>query len=489
MRFRLKKATVIALTGVIMAQAALTGCGKKTVDYEVDGNSTQKGGEQTGTSDRAGIGGKLGVPESCNETINTGNSTLGSITINCESIQTPDADKMDVIYFTPHSFTNEDKKNMAEALFDKEKGIYLHDYEHRIKSEIQEEIDGYKEQIEIAQAEGDTSWITFLEDEIKNLETELAAAPESYPDAGDYSGDAFLGTIDEVSYYLNIYSYGGDAEENIMAKGAMTGMGSNVSFGAEKEDISVRPYEGASGGYMTEWADEGGELGANMSSITAEEAENIVLDFLADLGITDVVMTSHTDLYWQYYDENGETLATEADGYVINCLRAVNGSAIYSGRVYNVDNLQLDNGWMNMPVEAFSFYVYDGKVVRANWEQIFSQPDSADENVELLPYEQIIEKANTEMAKYYEKYPTRYKKVEFNDMRLTYYLVSDGEGKCKYIPVWVFSQYEEYTDSDNSDAPEQLVIMNATDGSVVDIIEEAKALGCYEDYSAEIKIN
>ncbi len=470
----IKKAAVIALAGLMMAQTALTGCGKKEVDYNLEGSSNQDGGEKTGTSDRAGIGGKLGVPESCNETINVGNSTLGSITINCESIQTPDADKMDIAHFTPYSFSNEDKKKIAEALFDKEKGIYLDDYEHRIKSDIQEQIDWTKKEIENAQENGDSSWAASLEEEIKSLEAELAEAPDTYPDAGDYSGESFLGTKEDIEYSLSMFNYSEDEE-------GMTGMGAYVYFGV-KDDLSLRPYEGASGGYMTDYAEQGDIAGANKSSITAEEAEELAGNFLADMGVTDIVKTKTSDLYWMYYDENGDTVANEADGYAISYARAVGGSPTYGGRTYNVDNLQQINGWIDIPVETYSISVYDGKVVQASWQQIYSQADSVEENVDLLSYEQIIEKANTEMAKYYEQYPTRYKNVEFNDMRLTYYLVSDGEGKCKYLPVWVFSQYEEYTDSDGSDTPTQLLIMNAMDGTIIDIIEEAKALGCYQEY-------
>jgi len=479
-KFNAKKAAVIALAGLMMAQTALTGCGKKTVDYDLENNSGKGNGENSGESDRAGIGGKLGVPESCNETIDVGNSTLGSITINCENIQTPDADKMNVAHFTPYTVTKEDKKRIAEALFEKDKGIYLYDYENLPKSELQKLIDSYKQQIESAQESGDDGWTSYLEEEIKDLEQKLASAPDTYPDAGDYSGEGFIGTIGDIEYSLGMSSYGEDNED----EEDMTGMGSYIYFGP-KDILTLRPYEGASGGYMTEWAGDGSEeTGANMSSMSAEEAEDIAGKFLADLGITDVVKTTTSDLYWSYYnDVNGEDIAKEIDGYCIVYSKAVAGSPTYNGRIYNVDNLQQNNGWADIPVESYTLYVYDGKVVQADWEQIFGQADSVEENVELLSYEQIIEKANTEMGKYYEKYATRYKNIEFNDVRLTYYMVSDGDKKCKYIPVWVFSQYEERVDYDGSSQPEQIVIMNAMDGTVIDIIEEAKALGCYEEWN------
>ncbi len=479
----LKKAAVIALAGLMMAQTALTGCGKKTVDYDLEGNankgdsSNQNDGGKTNTSSGGRIGDRLGIPKSCNETIDVGNSTVGSITINDDEIEIPDADKMNVAHFTPYSFTKEDKKKIAETLFEKDKGIYLYDYENRIKSEIQAQIDSDKQQIEQAEADGDASWAAYLEEEISQLEKDLASAPDTYPEAGDYDGDGFIGMIGDTEYTLGMYSYGAEEDEGGV------GMGSYVYF-SPKDALTLRPHEGATGGYMTAFAsDEMQDLGANMSSMTAEEAEDIAVNFLAEIGITDVVKAETSDLYWSYYSENEGESATEIDGYSVIFSRAIAGSKTYSGYISSADNLQQNNGWVNIPVERFSLYIYDGRVAEANWEQVFGQADSVDENVELLSYEQMIEKANTEMAKYYEKYPTRYKKIEFNDVRLTYYVVSDGDGKCKYIPVWVFSQYEEYTDYDGSDSPEQIVILNAMDGTFIDLIEEAKKLGCYDDFS------
>ena len=42
-----KKAAVIALAGLMMAQTALTGCGKKTVDYDLENNSGKGNGENS----------------------------------------------------------------------------------------------------------------------------------------------------------------------------------------------------------------------------------------------------------------------------------------------------------------------------------------------------------------------------------------------------------------------------------------------------------
>ncbi len=479
-RNKIKKAAVIALAGLMMTQAALTGCGKKTVDYNVDGTTDENGENNNGNkSDKGGIAGKLGIPDSINETIDVGTSGLGKITINCEEPKIPEIDKMVVAHYTPITMSNEDKKKIAETLFEKDKGIYVYDYENRTKDDIQKEIDWYKTQIDETKANGDSEYLTYLEEEVSNLENKLAEAPETYPDAGDYSGDIFRGTVDGVTYSLSMDSSSGED---------MVGMGSSVYFSSENA-LYIRPYEGATYGYVDSYVDPystvDAETTVNGSSISIEEAEEIAERFLDNIGASDLVKINSNDAFWVYYNNDGEELAREADGYYFEYSRAISGTSTYSGNLWSVDNLNQIDGWINLPIETYRVIVYDGRIIEASWQQIFGSADST-EDVELLSYDAIIEKANTEISKYYEKYQPKYKNVEFNDARLTYYLVSDDGGKCKYIPVWIFSQYEEYMDMDNSNDPVQLVIINAIDGSVIDIVEEAKKLGCFEDYSNSI---
>ena len=97
-----------------------------------------------------------------------------------------------------------------------------------------------------------------------------------------------------------------------------------------------------------------------------------------------------------------------------------------------------------------------------------------------------MEKANTNIAEYYTTYPTRYKKVEFNDMKLAYYLEkTDEDGVFKYVPAWILSQYEDMEDSNNANYPTQMVVLDATDGSVIDLLELSKSLGTYQNYDTD----
>lgn len=472
---KLKKAVVVAAAGIMLMQTTFTGCGKKDVDYNVNGNQSQSSSDEKGISSEGGIAGKLGIPESCNETIDVGNSGIESIVINDTEIQIPDTDKMNVEHFTAKAVDNEEKKRIAETLFEKDKGIYLFDEEKQTKSDIEEQIGIYKSMIEEAQENGNDAWATYLESEVKGLESQLAAAPDTYPEAGNYEGELFLGVKNDMDYLLGVV----DCQDN----SDVPGLGTYVYFGPKLEFLTLRPYEGASFAYCSEYDDMGNGVSANTSKMTKEEAEEIAEAFISDIGIKGIIKTETTDLIWEYLSADGMVLATESDGYVVRYSRAVSNTTTYTAGFDNVDNLQTDNGYIEPPVEKYSIYVYDGKIITANWTQIATEADSVEENVELLSYEQMIEKANTEIPKYFEKYSTRYKNIEFNDLRLTYYVVSDGENHYKYIPVWVFAAYTELQNSDGASRPEQLVIMNAMDGSVIDILEDAKTMGCYEEYN------
>ncbi len=472
---KLKKAAVVAITGVMMAQTLLTGCGKKSVDYNVDGNQGQTSDDGKGTSSRNGIGDRLGIPEGCDETIEVGNSGISSITLKDDEIIVPDTDKMNVEHFTLSPVDNTEKQRIAETIFEKDKGIYEFDQEHMTKSDIEEQINLYKSMASDSQGDDNNMMGTYLDSEIERLEGELAKAPDAYPEAGDYSGEMFVGTIGDTQYIMGIM----DSQNN----DDIPAIGTYVYFGPKLDYMFLRPKDGAAIAYCSEYDDMGNGVSANESKMTKEEAEEIAGKFMSDVGIKGMVNTETSDLIWEYVSSSGMPVASESDGYVVVYTRGIANASSYSDELYEVDNLQTEDGMVNAPTERYSVYVYDGKVITARWSQIALEADSVEENVDILSYEQMLEKANTEIGKYYEKYPTRYKNVEFNDVRLTYYIVPDGDKKYKYIPVWVFGQYPELQNTSGTKRPEQVVIMNAMDGSIIDILEDAKEMGCYETYN------
>ena len=141
---------------------------------------------------------------------------------------------------------------------------------------------------------------------------------------------------------------------------------------------------------------------------------------------------------------------------------------------------------VSIPSEKCEVYVDSNGVISANWVNYFEITDKT-ESKDLLSFDELLKKANTNIAEYYTTYPTRYKKVEFNDMKLAYYLEkTDEDGVFKYVPAWILTQYEDMADeSNNADYPDQMVVLDATDGSVIDLLELSKSLGTYQNYDTD----
>lgn len=74
---------------------------------------------------------------------------------------------------------------------------------------------------------------------------------------------------------------------------------------------------------------------------------------------------------------------------------------------------------------------------------------------------------------YASKHDSADSDIEFNDVRLTYYFVKDGEG-YKYTPVWVFAQCEaspEAEDGIDRENPIHLIMLDATNGEFINLME------------------
>ena len=166
--------------------------------------------------------------------------------------------------------------------------------------------------------------------------------------------------------------------------------------------------------------------------------------------------------------------------------RSINNQPTASAEVWNVDNLMQDDASVSIPSEKCEVYVDSNGVISANWVNYFEITDKT-ESKDLLSFDELLKKANTNIAEYYTTYPTRYKKVEFNDMKLAYYLEkTDEDGVFKYVPAWILTQYEDMADeSNNADYPDQMVVLDATDGSVIDLLELSKSLGTYQNYDTD----
>jgi len=230
--------------------------------------------------------------------------------------------------------------------------------------------------------------------------------------------------------------------------------------------------------YNTGLGDEYGELESDINecSLSVDEARQIAEEFLSKIGGSDAILQSESDLCWLYRNDGSsdQNLPTVVDGYSFEYIRSVMDQPVSDVAVWTADNLRQANGFVNVPIEKYTIQVDANGVIDALWNS-YLEADGSPQAVELLSFDEMLKKANESIAAYYTKYPTAYKQIAFNDITLSYYLKQkeDGSG-FEYVPAWIFAEYEDPADHE---LPEQVVILDARDGSALDLMKLAEAVG------------
>ena len=461
-----KKITVGFITATLLL-TAFSGCGDKTVDYGLDKETAGDGSE----ADSGTLAEKYNIPDEINVSIDVGDSTLTKIEINDEDITYPDTSSMDIAFYKKKEFNSETKKNLAETVFDKDEGIYVYDEENPTKSDLQDTIERYKVEKEEALNNGDADSAAVSQEMIDMLTEQLDSAPDEYGAAGDYSESRYIGTIDGREYCLQLYENYSYLyiRENKADYRPLVGAEENIScYSTSSGDFDAAEIEDLE----------------NMCSLSEEEALNIAEDFMSNIGFDDMILTKTDGLYWNYYNcYTVETDTIELDGYTFFFSRAIDNSAVSAMNPTNASNFANEGESLELPSEKFTISIDANGIVEANWTWYLESTGETEENVKLLSFDELLDAANENISEYYVAYPTNYTKIEFNKMELTYFPEeTDEEGVFKYVPAWILSEFEVYQDSSGEEYPYQIVVIDATNGEVIDLLSLAKALGTYESY-------
>lgn len=464
-----RRGTAWLMFGTMMMAAVFTGCGKKDIDYDIDGSGGKK--------DSGSIQDKYDIPKSYDDSIVVGDSGLSEITLKVDEISVPDTSIMYTEKLTKNDTAGEALKKIAESIFDKSKGIYAYDENNQTKADIEEQIASY-EQLK-KDLGTDAERIKKINDTLTELQDELEKAPEDYPAAGDYSATKYLGTCGQYEFVLRT------PDDTI----------SSYDLSLKEDAMVYRPADGTEDG--TEMIDHGGYVSLNDSikygsegaeealndknqcKYSEEEALEIAEEFLKKIDCNDMTLGESSALAWTYDDALSTLIERDIDGYYFTFNRMIKDQSLGEGlHAWNVDNMEQQEAGVDIPTDYCKIAVDDNGVIGAVWTNNLSVEGEAEE-AELLSFKELMKRADSSVPEYYAKYNTQYKSIEFNRMQLTYCLKPGAQdGEFEYVPAWIISQAEVYEfDEVTYEDPQQMVVLDATDGSYIDILEVSKALG------------
>lgn len=423
-----------------------------------------------------GLAGKLNIPDSADIDISADNcGTIESACIKADKIQTPDSDRMYTKKFTMGKLSASDREEILKRIFDKEDGVF--EYPYDLKDEVdQEQIDAI------------------------------------FSDKGgsvDYSKDYFIGKIDGIEYIIYFFDQSWSTDEGFEIKLAvekdvpedMQKLGANfvsyMTYNMEELDSINRR--------SPIWAAVDEE---NKCKLNPDEAISEAMDRMTKWGFKDVASTEENEIYreYGYYDANGgdEACGYEKNGYSIGFEAAVAGQPIYQPEAFGVDTIShqsnsdtdfdpgnyyyMEKSEYNMQFDSeglISFictWPMTSVVKTVNTSDI-STGETADnaayeEVVEagsLISWDQAVDSLERIMPEHFSDY-TGYNKVCFNDVRLTYFRIKTEDGGYEAVPVYVFAQLDEERGSDDS-YPIQLIMIDARDGSEVNIVQDESRFG------------
>ena len=157
---------------------------------------------------------------------------------------------------------------------------------------------------------------------------------------------------------------------------------------------------------------------ANESKMTESDAISEAMNFLSKMGIDGMEKTSVEPLVRIWSNDDGDVLQSKVDGYSILLNRTIYGAKTGMGTIYNVDNLQSQNGYM-MDINDYAIMCINDDGIISMYADLYTDTSSLkDEDVNILSWDDMIAKANENIAAYYEKYQTRYGKIAFNKVEL-----------------------------------------------------------------------
>lgn len=443
---------------ICVGLSLLAGCEEQKVDYGLDGNTESTQAGSAVSSVKAKVEQFAGA-EKWEDVIQTTTSSNNEVEIEIRAdISVPDTDRMYVVEVEECAFDEEYKKKIAKQIFGKET-VYVHDYDHYTKHELEELQTFYQSQYDmyagyVASGAGMGYTVEAYQSLLDKCAEVLETAKDTYTPAEDYTADEYLGYWDGVPYDLRFFE--GDVRERYTIEESgwrhmreislvPKGMAEFAPKELLEQDLNyeIDCYEGTQELYY--YTD-----GGNLCQMPEEEAKKEAQRVVDELGFSDTVYTASYPLVWRYLtDQIGDVV----DGYVFVYDFGVDDVSFADfgceWQYWNFCTQKKSSDDINTSMEAcIRIYVNDHGAFRVNIRNPLETKKVSSE-VELLPLTAIQEIMKDELTKDIGQFRFSWpqtsaigsRKAKLNDMQLIYFRVKDkeNEGRYSYVPAWRLS--------------------------------------------------
>ncbi len=433
---------------VILVCTMLCGCGEKKAIYDA-----------TLGEKESGLKGSLSVPNADSYSFDEiGGKT---ISLNTENIIVPETDSMKTVYYEEVTVDNAYKQQIAEHIFEKDKGIYVYDGSSMSDDMLAEMEAYYQKCIDIATQQNDTNALSMYNDMFAEIIEKKASAKELEA-AGNYDVDAYIGYINDRLFLLDFTLQNGGFELKRYAEELNAEMLSveNVTYA-----IAYTQYGEGVEQDLVQTND------LNVATLGKEEMAAQAEDFLKRIGITDAEVVETAASEWLCYDLvlGQNEPKTVYDGYYITFADTVDGYSPYIGYFDFVESLN-ESGERKegLTTQTYEVNINDNGIIGVVCHDNYRRTGKV-EDTKLLAWDDMLTVANDNIKNYYSNKKLS-GNITFNYVELSYYMEKLKDGSYALKPVWVFLSLDDMLITYHSDVyPNELLIIDAENGIPIDI--------------------
>ena len=439
------------ISAVMCAVIAFTGCSDKDINYETDdsgvsGADALVSEEASADENRGFLAQQLGIPESAKTDLPVDGTNLKKISIDDKDIIVPDKDRMYTKSYRMGILTDTTREEIVKTFLDESEGIYNYPEEM------------FNEDVDRAGID-------------KYLEDNSGEKP-------DYSGEYFIGKMNGVPYIVRFMSSDWSIDEAFAVSRAYPEEITDEMAARQIRSITYYDYNPDDLNEDTEKEESTDKEAENSCGMNPEQAGRKAAEDMASWGFKDVVQTSIIDMYKGYDGADYNVIEYDKDGYIVRFDASINDTAIYQPVATGIDTITSSSGEDGY-VDTGSYYYSersyyqmsfneDGIVTFYGYWPMRSE-DELHQVDKLITWDEAVESLKKAVPQHFAGY-TGYSEVTFNDVRLTYFRTKTGDKQYEVIPVYVFAQLESWAEESN--APTQLIMIDARDGSEVDVMQD-----------------